>query len=65
MYHKISDMCKKCELIFEKSQKLKDLKYNTEYKSRDTDIEIDVLVSDIQSLCRDIANDTGKYQKLK
>jgi hypothetical protein len=63
MFHKISDMCDKCKVIYDKAQLLKKLKYDTKTKNRELEIEIDNLIVDIQSLCRDIANDTGKYKK--
>lgn len=61
MLHKISEMCDKVSVIYDKSLKLRELKYNKESKASKQ--EIDELVADIQSLCREIANDTGTYVK--
>jgi hypothetical protein len=61
MLHKISEMCDKVSVIYGKSLKLRELKYDENSKA--SKHEIDELVSDIQSLCREIANDTSKYVK--
>ena len=63
MLHKISDMCDKVTVMYEKSMNLRRLKYDTPKENQDKN-EIDMLVSDIQALARDIANDTSPYQKL-
>ena len=62
MLHKISDMCDKVNVIYEKSMNLRRLKYDTP-KEKQNQGDIDFLVQDIQALCRSIANDTTKYQK--
>ena len=61
MLHKISEMCDKVSVIYDKSLKLRELKYDKSSKA--SKHEIDELVSDIQSPCREIAHDTSKYVK--
>ena len=63
MLHKISDMCDKVTVMYERSMNLRRLKYDTP-KEKQNKNEIDMLVADIQALARDIANDTLPYQKL-
>lgn len=63
MLHKISDMCDKVTVMYERSMNLRRLKYDTPKENQNKN-EIDMLVADIQSLARDIANDTMPYQKL-
>jgi len=62
MYHKISDFCDVVNLMYEKSMNLRRLKYDTP-KDRQDIVEINNLVSDIQSLARQIGNDIQKYNK--
>tara|TARA_X000000950_G_scaffold37759_1_gene40363 strand:- start:931 stop:1128 length:198 start_codon:yes stop_codon:yes gene_type:complete len=63
MLHKISQMCDKVNVMYNKSMELRRLKYDTPKAQRDND-QIDMLVQDIQALARDIANDTSPYVKL-
>lgn len=63
MLHKISDMCDKVTVMYERSMNLRRLKYDTP-KEKQNKNDIDNLVLDIQALARDIANDTMPYQKL-
>lgn len=63
MLHKISQMCDKVSVMYEKSVNLRRMKYDTP-KEQQSKTMIDEMVADIQALARDIANDTGKYQKL-
>ena len=56
-------MCDKVSVIYEKSLNLRRMKYDTP-KEQQNKAMIDEMVADIQALARDIANDTGKYQKL-
>jgi hypothetical protein len=63
MLHKISDMCDKVTVMYERSMNLRRLKYDTPKEDQNKN-EIDMLVADIQALARDIANDTLPYQKL-
>ena len=63
MLHKISQMCDKVNVMYNKSMELRRLKYDTPKAQRDND-QIDMLVQDIQELARDIANDTSPYVKL-
>ena len=65
MLHKISDLCDKVSVMYEKSMNLRRLKYDKpkESRSREEDAQIDWLVEDIQALARDIANDTQAYSK--
>ena len=62
MLHKISQMCDKVSVIYDKSMMLRRLKYDTPKESRDQN-QIDFLIQDIQSLCREIANDKQPYTK--
>ena len=68
MYHKISSMCDKIRVIYDKSEQLRIMKYGHQddltITKSDTD-DIDILIKDIQQLCREIANDTGKYKRTK
>ena len=65
MQHKISDLINKVSVMYEKAMNLRRLKYDIPKVSRRKDDEamIDFLVSDIQALAGDIANDQGKYEK--
>ena len=63
MLHKISDMCDKVTVMYERSMNLRRLKYDTPKENQNKN-EIDMLVADIQALARDIGNDTSPYQKL-
>ena len=62
MLHKISDMCNKVDVIYRKSEELRKLKYDTPKDARDN-TQIDFLIQDIQTLCREIAYDRGEYRK--
>tara|TARA_R100000005_G_C4924575_1_gene156309 strand:- start:109 stop:330 length:222 start_codon:yes stop_codon:yes gene_type:complete len=66
MYHKISSMCDKIRVIYDKSEQLRIMKYghpdDPNFKKSDKS-DIDFLIKDIQTLCREIANDKGKYNK--
>ena len=55
-------MCDKVDVIFRKSEELRKLKYDTPKAARD-EHQINFLVQDIQTLCREIANDRGEYNK--
>ena len=63
MLHKISQMCDKVSVMYEKSMVLRRLKYDTP-KERQDKGQIDMMVQDIQALARDIANDKQPYVKL-
>ena len=63
MLHKISQMCDKVNVMYNKSMLLRRLKYDTPKDQQDTS-QIDMLVQDIQALARDIANDKQPYVKL-
>lgn len=67
MYHKISEMCDKVNVIYTKSLELRHLKYSKsikdDLKKAERDFQIDILIQDIQALCSEIANDKGKYIK--
>ena len=55
MYHTIEDLCKKIDVIKEKSDVLR------EQEAQATQPElIQFEIDDIQALCADIANDRGK-----
>lgn len=62
MLHKISDMCNKVDVIHRKSEELRKLKYDTPKDARDN-TQIDFLIQDIQTLCREIAYDRSEYNK--
>ena len=64
MLHKISQMCDKVTVMYEKSMNLRRMKYDVPKKQQNKQA-IDELVADIQSLARDIAHDTSPYRKLK
>ena len=55
MYHKISSMCDKIRVIYDKSEQLRIMKYghpdDPTHKKSDTD-DIDFLIKDIQTLCK-------------
>jgi len=65
MYHKISSMCDKVRVIYEKSEQLRIAKYGhkDDVTERESDNDIDIMIKDIQQLCREIANDKGKYNR--
>jgi|TARA_B100000902_G_scaffold376195_1_gene407000 hypothetical protein len=60
MIHKVSELCKKIDGIKKVSDRLYDMKYN-QPKSQVRDAEVDNMIADIQSQCRLVANDKGKY----
>ena len=64
MQHKISEMCDKVSVMYEKSMNLRRMKYDTPKDRQDT-IMIDILVQDIQALAGDIFNDKLPHAKLK
>jgi len=65
MYHKISSMCDKVRVIYEKAEELRIMKYGhkDDVSKKADDSDIDLMIKDIQQLCREIANDKGKYNK--
>lgn len=63
MQHKISEMCDKVTVMYEKSMNLRRMKYDTPKDKQDR-IMIDVLVQDIQALAGDIFNDKIPHEKL-
>jgi len=65
MYHKISSMCDKVRVIYEKAEELRIAKYGhkDDFTKKESDDDINRRIKDIQSLCREIANDKGKYNK--
>ena len=63
MQHKISQLCDKVSVMYEKSMKLRRLKYDTPKQERDNH-EIDSLVIDLQALAVDIYNDREPHPKL-
>ena len=62
MLHKISEMCDKVNIMYERSMYLRRLKYDTP-KEQQNQNEIQFLVDDIQALAREIANDRSQYVK--
>ena len=67
MLHKISQLCDKINVMYNKSMNLRILKYDIPKRNRtkEQDHQIDELVQDIQALARDIANDRQMYEKTK
>lgn len=65
MQHKISDLCAKVNVMYEKSCNLRRLKYDIPKSSRtrEEEAQINWLVDDIRALAQDIANDTAPYSK--
>lgn len=65
MYHKISSMCDKVRVIYEKAEELRIAKYGhkDDVTEKESDSDINRRIKDIQTLCREIANDKGKYNK--
>ena len=55
-------MCNKVEVIYKKSEELRKLKYDTPKEARD-ETQVDFLIQDIQTLCREIGFDRGEYNK--
>ena len=62
MIHKVSDLCDKITVIYEKSMNLRRMKYDTPKEKQEHEM-IQYLIDDIQHLCRMIGADTDKYQK--
>ena len=59
-------MCDKIRIIYDKSEQLRTMKYGHQddvKQEKSLTSDIDFLIRDIQSLCREIANDKGKYNK--
>ncbi len=67
MLHKISQLCDKVNVMYDKSMNLRRLKYDIPKGDRTNEQEhlINELVQDIQALARDIANDRQMYEKTK
>ena len=65
MYHKISSMCDKVRVIYEKAEELRIAKYghNDDVRRKANDSDIDLMIKDIQQLCREIADVEGKYNR--
>ena len=62
MQHKISEMCDKVTVMYEKSMNLRRMKYDTPKLEQDR-VLIDALVADIQALAGDIFNDKIPHEK--
>ena len=62
MLHKVSELCEKIESLKKLSDMLYKLKYQSP-KSKERDIKVDNLITDIQSMCRLVSNDKNKYKK--
>mgnify|MGYP000950906142 CR=1 FL=1 len=67
MQHKISQLCDKVSVMYEKSMNLRRLKYDKPKESRTSEdnANIDFLVADIQALAREISYDKGPYRKVE
>jgi hypothetical protein len=64
MLHKVSELCEKIESLKKLSDMLYKLKYQSP-KSKERDIQVDNLITDIQSMCRLVSNDKNQIQKIK
>ena len=65
MYHKISDMCDKIDLIKKKADELRRMKYDPPGPYPDFEREsCNMMVADIQALCREVAHDQGEYSSV-
>ena len=62
MLHKISEVCDLINVIHKKSEQCRKLKYDNP-KTPERDQEIDILIADIQSMCRQVAEDRQPYEK--
>lgn len=62
MIHKISDLCDKVNVVYEKSMNLRRMKYDTPKEAQNEEM-IQHMIDDIQHMCRMIGADTDKYQK--
>jgi hypothetical protein len=62
MLHKVSELCEKIESLKKLGDMLYKLKYQSS-KSKERDIQVDNLITDIQSMCRLVSNDKNKYKK--
>ena len=62
MLHKISEVCDLINVIHKKSEQCRKLKYDNP-KTPERDQEIDILIADIQSMCRQVAEDKQPYEK--
>lgn len=60
MYHKISDMCDVVDVMHQKSQELRKMKYDEPKADEES---INFLIADIQALALQIAKDKGTYPK--
>lgn len=65
MYHKISDLNAKVNVMYEKSCNLRRLKYDIpkERRTREENVQLEWLIDDIRALAIEIANDDGPYDK--
>lgn len=62
MLHKISQFCDKIDVIKQKSDKLRELKYGYVKVNKK---EIDTMIEDIQHLCYIISQDKSEYKRRK
>ena len=64
MQHKISQLCDKISVMYNKSMELRRLKYDTPTYNKDEAL-ISHLITDIQALAGDIYHDKEQHPKLK
>ena len=64
MQHKISQLCDKITVMYEKSMQLRRAKYDTPKHDKD-EVLISHLILDIQALAGDIYHDKTQHPKLK
>ena len=65
MLHRISQLCDKVNVMYQRSVNLRKLKYDIpkEVRTPEQEMQINMLVDDIQALARDIAYDRLPYAK--
>jgi len=64
MQHKISELCDKVNVMYEKAMNLRRIKYDIpkESRTREQEAQINWLVDDIQALATEIAYDREPYK---
>ena len=62
MLHKISDFCKRIEVMNSEAKRLYNMKYNI---PKAPQVEIDNQIQNIQSMALSIAKDTSDYSRVE
>lgn len=68
MYHKISEMCDKIDVIKQKSDELREFKYETASTliTRESRIrKVEFMIVDIRALCREVGMGVDSYKDRK